>query len=328
MKNFTVLIALVLLLFQTIVFSWSGHEAYTYLVISSTNIDKERLVTVTPYSYKETRVYNSEYYYKEDFAGKRKFFDDLGDGIFPPDPIPTNGKLPVWQILTIYAQFPDFGMDEGLNLSLLQALIGNSQGVRHMRYKLGIIEAFEGDKSFLYFVEMSKQAFAKNDEYWGYRFLSYALHYMQDLFQPYHECPGTFWEVLTGLFDKTTMKMLNNAHYTYDNYLLYLMFYSKHKEEIRKIIQQTPERFISNNYEQLVNEIMMYGYSKFPQVHSEMKKAFGEVLYNRIPQMGDFKDLEEAGKLEGLYTVTKEIVNTMTSTIKGFLTEYLKKYQK
>lgn len=318
----------ILLMTQAVIFAWSGHEVYTYFLAKSLNVPLDKLVQITPYSYKETRVYNTKYYYTYDFAGQRKFFDPLNISEFPEDKPPVDGKIPAFQILSIYAQFPDFGMDEGLNLSPMQALIGNSQGVRHMRYKLGIIEAFEGDKSFLYFVDMSKKAFEKGDEYWGYRFLSYALHYIEDLFQPYHESPGTFWEVLTSLFDKKVMKMLNNAHYTYDNYLVYLLVYSKNREEVVKIIEKTPARYVSKNYEKLINEVMMYSYSKFPQVHSELKKAFGDMLYERIPEIKDFKKLEEEGKLDKLYSVTKDIIVVMTGTIKGFLEEYLKNYQK
>ncbi|MGC8819599.1 MAG: hypothetical protein ACP5KD_02505 [Fervidobacterium sp.] len=313
---------------QINLFAWSGHEVYTYFLVKSLNIKTDELVTIVPYSYKENRVYNIKYYYTGDFAGQRKFFDPLNNSDFPPDNPPADNKLPVWQILSIYAQFPDFGMDEGLNLSPLQALIGNSQGVRHMRYKLGIIEAFEGDESFLYFVNMSRQAFEKGDKYWGYRFLSYAIHYIEDLFQPYHESPGTFWEVLTGMFDKKVMKMLNNAHYTYDNYLIYLLLYSVHKDEIMQVIQDTAARKVSNNYEKLISEVTMYGYSKFKEVHTELKRAFGDLLYERVPEIEDFKKLENSGELDKLYSVTKDIVIVMTSTIKGFLEDYIKSYQK
>ncbi|AMW32182.1 hypothetical protein SAMN04488510_12017 [Fervidobacterium changbaicum] len=327
-KNFwfRFLIFAFLIIFSTLLLSWSGHESYTYLVVKSLKIDVDRLVEIRPYTYKESRVYNMEFYYTDDFAGQRKFFDSLNDGIFPPDPEPVDGKLPVWQIMTIYAQFPDFGMDEGLNLSPLQSLIGNSQGVRHMRYKLGLIEAFEGDKSFLYFVEMSKQAFSKGDEYWGYRFLSYALHYMEDLFQPYHETPGTFWEVVRSLMDKKTKNLLNNAHYTYDNYLAFLIHYSKHSEEIRNLITSTPKRRIPSNYEALINEVMMYGYSRFPEVHKRIKDVMGDMLTERVPTLEDFKRLEAEGKLDKLYDVTKEIIVVMTGTIKAFLENYLSSY--
>ncbi|WP_069292806.1 hypothetical protein [Fervidobacterium thailandense] len=315
LKHFTIFV----LSLATFSLAWSGHEAYTYLVVRSLPIDVDKLVQITPYTYKETRIYNEKHYYKDDFAGKRKFFDDLGDGVFPPDPEPVDGKLPVWQILTIYAQFPDFGMDEELNLSPLQALIGNSQGVRHMRYKLGPIEAFEGDRSFVHFVNMSREAFKKGDEYWGYRFLSYAIHYLEDLFQPYHNSPGTFWEVLSGLFDKKVMRMLNNAHYTYDNYLLFLVYYSKHAEDVREIIRQTQPRFVSGDPEKLIYEVMMYGYYKFPEVHREVRRAFSGILETRVPSMDDFKKLEGEGKLDKLLKITLDIVQTMTAVLKGFL---------
>ena len=135
----------ILLMTQAVIFAWSGHEVYTYFLAKSLNAPLDKLVEITPYSYKETRLYNTKYYYTDDFAGQRKFFDPLNISEFPEDKPPVDGKIPAFQILSIYAQFPDFGMDEGLNLSPMQVLIGNSQGVRHMRYKLGIIEAFEGD---------------------------------------------------------------------------------------------------------------------------------------------------------------------------------------
>jgi len=322
------LISILFMMFATISFGWSGHETYTYIVVNSLGIDVNELVEITKYSYVENRVYNEPYYYKDDFAGTRKFFDSLGDGKFPPDPKPVDNKLPAWQILTIYAQMPDFGMDEGLNLSPLQALIGNSQGVRHMRYKIGIIEAFEGNKSFVYFVNMSQKAFNEGDRYWGYRFLSYAVHYMEDLFQPYHESPGSIWEVLGSVTNKSVNKMLNNAHYAYDNYLLFLMYYSKHTDEIRKLIEETPARRVPSNYDALMEEVMMYGYSKSHIVHDELKKAFGDILYQRTPTIEDFKNLEEIGKLDKLYSTTKDIIATMTGTVKGFLVTYIKENQK
>jgi hypothetical protein len=325
-NRFLFLLLSIFLTLSSFLFSWSGHESYTYLVVKSLSMNLDKLVEIRPYTYRETRVYNTKYYYTDDFAGQRKFFDPMNDGKFPPDPAPVDGKLPAWQILTIYAQFPDFGMDEELNLSPLQSLIGNSQGVRYMRYKLGLIEAFEGDRSFLYFVDMSKKAYAIGDEYWGYRFLSYALHYMEDLFQPYHETPGTFWEIVRSLMDKKTKNLLNNAHYAYDNYLAYLIHYSKHSEEVRNLIINTPKRRIPSNYEAVINEVMMYAYSRFPEAHKHVKAAMGDILIERIPTIDDYKKLEAEGKLDGLYKVNKEIIAVMTGTIKAFLESYLTTY--
>jgi len=322
-----VLLLLLVTLLTTISFGWSGHEAYTYLVVNSLSIKLDELLEITDYSYEEDRIYNEKYYYKEDFAGTRRFFDPLGDGGFPPDPKPVDNKIPAWQVLTIYAQMPDFGMDEELNLSPLQALIGNSQGVRHMRYKIGIIEAFEGNKSFVYFVNMSRKAFDKGDRYWGYRFLSYAIHYMEDLFQPYHNNPGTLWEVLGSVTNKSVNKMLNNAHYTCDNYLVFLIYHSRYSDEVRRLIEETPAKRLPSNYDALMEEVMMYGYSKSRIVHNELKRSFGDILYQRMPTIEDFKDLEDAGKLDKLYEITKNIIVTMTGTAKGFLEMYIKETQ-
>lgn len=316
------LMTLLLLSVAYVTLAWSGHEVYTYLLARSLGGDGlklDELVPISPYSYNEGRIYNTPFYFTDDFAGRRAFFDPLNDGRFPPDPAPVDGRLPAWQILSIYAQFPDFGMDEGLTLSPLQVLIGNSQGVRHMRYKLGPLEVFEGDLSFLHFVNMSQRAFQKGDRYWGYRFLSYALHYLQDLFQPYHASPGDPLEVARSIFDRRIRNLLNNAHFAYDNYLIYLILYSSRSGEVVKLIEETPPLVLNVEPRQLVNEVMAYAYAQFPIVHSEVKRVFGDILAERSPSIDEFQKLEAQGVLENLYSQTLLILRTMTAVVKGFL---------
>jgi hypothetical protein len=281
------------------------------------NIDKK--VLITEYSYEEERQYNLEYLSLTDVAGKREFFSPNGDGVFPPDPPPVDNSLPVWQILTIYSPEPDNGMDEGLDLSPLQGLIGNSQGVRHMRYKIGFLKAFEGDKSFLYFVELSKQAFEKNDEYWGYRFLARALHYIEDLSQPYHNAPGSFFEMIGAAFSKNMSGKLNNAHYLMDDYLVYLLYYS---DNAAKEIILGAEPIFFDSYEDYVQEIMNYSHSKFSLIHSEIKAQFGESL-NDYVTIEQIRKMDEEGKLSKLKGETLSILSYSSSIIKGFLIDFL-----
>lgn len=309
---------LALLIFATSSLSWSGHAAYTYYLIQDIpNIDK--LVAITEYSYKEDREYNLEFLILEDVAGKRKFID-VPDGIdIPPDPPPTNNQIPVWQILSIYSPEPDFGMDEGLKLHSLQGLIGDSQGVRHMRYKIGILKAFEADKSFLYFVDMSKQAFENGDEYWGYRFLARAIHYIQDLSQPYHNSPGTFFEMVGAAFSKNKANQLNNAHYLMDDYLIYLLFYS---DNAAKEVIMGAQPIYFDSYENYVKEVMNYTLDKFPTIHKEIKNVFGEKLESPVTLV-DIENADKAGKLVKIKSETLSILSYSSSVIKGFLLDFL-----
>lgn len=314
----TLIFILALLLIVTSAFSWSGHSAYTYYLIQELPV-KDKLVSITEYSYKEDREYNLEYLILEDVAGKRKFIDVPYGMEIPPDPPPVNNQLPVWQILSIYAPEPDFGMDEGLKLHPLQGLIGNSQGVRHMRYKIGVLKAFEADKSFLYFADLSKQAFENGDEYWGYRFLARALHYIEDLSQPYHNSPGTFFEMIGAAFSKNKANKLNNAHYLMDDYLIYLLFYS---DDASKEIIMGAQPIFFESYEDYVKEVMKYTLDKFPIIHKEIKNVFGEKL-ERPLTLVDIENADKTGKLAKIKAETLSILSYSSSVIKGFLLDFL-----
>ncbi|MBO8160294.1 MAG: hypothetical protein H0Z24_01545 [Thermosipho sp. (in: Bacteria)] len=318
MKRSFFLIALIL--FTISLFAWSGHEALTYYLIQDLP-GKDSLVKIREYSYQEDRIYNEEYLVLEDVAGTRRFFEPLGDGEFPPDPPPVDNKLPVWQILTIYSPEPDNGMDEGLKLDPLQGLIGNSQGVRHMRYKVGILKAFQGDKSFLYFVEMSKKAFENGDRYWGYRFLGRALHYIEDLSQPYHNAPGTFGELVWAAMNKKMSAILANAHFFMDDYLVYLLYYSDDAAK-ETILGAKPVFF--DSYNDYVQNIMNYTLNKFPIIHNEIKRVFGEEgLVNKIT-IDEMRKRDNNGDFLVIKSETLSILSYASSVIKGFLLQFLR----
>ncbi|MDK2885877.1 MAG: hypothetical protein PWP54_435 [Thermosipho sp. (in: thermotogales)] len=320
--NFMKKISFILfILVSLFLFAWSGHEAFTYYLVQNLP-NKDSLVKITEYSYKEDRVYNEEYLVLEDVAGQRKFFEPLCDGKFPPDPSPVDNSLPVWQILTIYSPEPDNGMDEGLNLSPLQSLIGGgSQGVRHMKYKIGPLVAFEGDKSFLYFVDMSKKAFQSGDRYWGYRFLARALHYIEDLSQPYHNAPGLFGEVIWSALNKKMRTILAYAHYFMDDYLVYLLYYSDNAAK-EAILGAKPIFF--DTYDEYVQNVMKYTLNKFPIVHNEVKRVFGEEGLLQRVTIDKMKTKDEEGEFYLLKAETLSILSYTSSVIKGFLEQFLK----
>jgi len=317
MKRFVIFIVLM----GTVVLAWNGHDSLTYLIVTSTLSNAQEMVEITPYNYVEKRVYNTEKMILEDYCGqfeKQHPFAWKG-AILPPDPEPVDGRVPVWQILTIYSFEPDLGMDEGLDLSPLQGIIGGSQGVRHMKYNILMFEFFEGSQSFYYFVDMSRKAFENGDRYWGYRFLARAIHYLEDLSQPYHNTPGSLSEILQVAFDSSVAEMLFNAHYSYDEYLAYLL-YNEDKETIAAVTEAEP-RFVRNNRE-LIQRVRLIGLNHFGAVHNELKRLFQTTLMNRQLTHEDFALREDDTSLLKTYTV--EIVSQFSSLLKGFLLSFLK----
>ena len=80
------------------------------------------------------------------------------------------------------------------------------------------------------FLTLSRHAFATGHDYWGYRFLGWALHYIQDLTQPYHStlAPGWSWLKLIALNTLELLgvpkpaqdlrQLLTNRHLVLENY--------------------------------------------------------------------------------------------------------------
>ncbi|AEH50655.1 phospholipase C/P1 nuclease family protein [Pseudothermotoga thermarum] len=317
MKKFVVFAFLTILICY--VFGWSAHETLTYLIVQSLP-NKDDLVPITPYSYVESRVYNMEYLKLEDYCGD--FIENFVPKwavFFPPDPKPQDGKVPVWQILTIYSVEPDLGMDEGLQLSPLQDLIGSSKGVRHMKYRLLVVDFFEGSESVLYFINMSREAFKKGDRYWGYRFLARALHYLQDLSMPYHNAPGPLFDTVRGIFDKDTALMLAYTHFSYDEYMAYLL-YRNDEETINAILHAEPKKV--RNTRELIQRVRLLGLRNISKVHRLMTHHFGEDLKGRILGLEDFE--RKSTELQELKQITISIARDLSSLLKGFLLDYLK----
>jgi hypothetical protein len=95
------------------------------------------------------------------------------------------------QILSRYAAEPDWGMDKGLDASKHQGLMGgtnpnktSSQGFRHMSFLLGSMG--EAPKRAQLFFDMGAKAIKKGHPYWGFRFVAWGMHYLEDMGTPVH----------------------------------------------------------------------------------------------------------------------------------------------
>ena len=217
-KKIPILILLILsvLIFSSInVFSWNSHFFYTELAIKNNNwINNFSEIEITPYTYEDIDQdeYNPEFvtkYVEGEIGEKTKASD----------------------ILINYSDEPDWDLDTNLELNKLQALTGGSQGYRHMYFSVfaGLLKAGEAPKRANHFFEMSKIAFGKGDNYWGFRFAARAIHYLEDVSQPYHTYPAPLGVLFKKYFNvKKLTVLVTNAHYGYEDFNGYLF---EHKKE-------------------------------------------------------------------------------------------------
>ena len=320
--------AALIILFSSIMFSWSGHSIYTFLLLSHLEVNSDFLVEIRSRDFEEGRVYNLE-----DKLGKYIIEDITGLNNTPliePELIynysflnnsPIDGTLPAWQIMSLYSSFPDIGIDNTRGISFIQdTFVEGIPAFRHSKIKVRPIEVFEGDQSFLYFAKKSSELLKDGNEYWGLRYLGYALHYLEDLMQPYHTRPGTVWELVRYPFDKNIRILLRNAHTAYDNMMIYLILYDE--DRLEDVISNAKPIYFSS-YEQLIKEAYTYSYSEFFKVHDMIKSSFGDAIYGSEISMEDFAKLARQGKLDKLIEETYKIISTMSSVIKGFVITHL-----
>lgn len=185
--------------------AWADHHLLTReLLRDQTWLNDHRKIKVTEYTYSERDPgpYHPDY--------RPPYIDRL-----------VGSTTTAREILIRYVDEPDWGMDEGLELSPLQSLAGGSKGYRHQKYFFfRALRVGEAPKRAAHFYEMARVAFKKKDPYWGFRFLARALHYVEDLGQPYHTNPLLWRQVWTVKGDfKKLVTLCSNMHFHYEAYV-------------------------------------------------------------------------------------------------------------
>ncbi len=145
------------------------------------------------------------------------------------------------EIIAFASSEPDMGMDQELNVSSDQDMMGgyhglSSQGFRHMFYrKYDILSPLETlhvpprkmgqapERAKLFF-ELSQKFYNQKQYYWAIRTLGWGLHYVQDLSQPYHVSQFASFQLLafSKLFQsfsalvKETTRLVSNYHLSFE----------------------------------------------------------------------------------------------------------------
>lgn len=204
----------------------------------------------------------------------------------PVQKINAGEKLSPLEIITSYADEPDYGLDINLwstdntwfgkQYGFGKQLWGNpkvfftSQTQFHMGffhepkyfYVLSpSLNHFYPEYRIHLYLSLSKFAFQTDHPYWGYRFLSWALHYVQDLSQPYHStlAPNVKGRQLLGIdllkfiFIKSPANHLiqieSNSHLSLENYSYFKLVAAIEKpNENKAIIQALRNSNVDSNY--------------------------------------------------------------------------------
>lgn len=156
-------------------------------------------------------------------------------------------KVSIRSVLTTFSDEPDWGMDQHLwdvkEYGFGDQPYGPRRGMSsraafHMQFahenyfvKTFAPEMLDGMvyERIELFKRLATLAFKTNHPYWGYRFVSWAVHYVQDVGQPYHAkaVPSAglgYYLRFAASTDKKKMKaettqMVKNRHYLYEEFV-------------------------------------------------------------------------------------------------------------
>ncbi len=158
-------------------------------------------------------------------------------------------RVSIAHVLASASDEPDMGMDIGLytdngtdfgqRYGMGQQPFGNpnlsygSQAPLHMGfYHLDWLTAFAQPElqrglplwRIVLYESLAELAFTTGHDYWGWRFMGWALHYIGDLTQPYHADPlpgvsllSALWSVIMGETDQV-IQLVSNRHGVIESY--------------------------------------------------------------------------------------------------------------
>jgi hypothetical protein len=283
--------------------AWNDHEKITEEALS--NIPRREIV-FTPLDVKTQKDLIERFQIHKSYAFPLMLREKPGE------------RLSAFKVIYTYSAEPDWGPDQELfepeqypdlwqaDTKYVSGRHGTaSQGFRHMYFpgKFSFwnpIATFqrpmhpvgEAPARAAMFSKLSEEFFASGSEYWGYRFLGWSIHYVEDLFQPFHanQTPSKRmirfrWKGLFPSIDiDATAETISYYHFAYEwwqeqemkkNRSLVAALHPKDGEKTTKIIDL--QDFI-------LREIIPYS--------SERASALGKDCYQIFPLFDAYSNLK------------------------------------
>jgi hypothetical protein len=185
----------------------------------------------------------------EPLAAISPYLKDTPPFVFSFDAVSEGQSLEARQVLWTASDEPDWGFDHELwpireygygDQPYGKPTGESSKAPFHMQFahenflvRKAAPEVLEGMvvERMELFERLSKTAFATGHPYWGYRFAGWAIHYGEDLCQPYHAkaLPGAgFWYYVKFVFSfhkaemkKEATQIAANRHFLYEDFVAY-----------------------------------------------------------------------------------------------------------
>ncbi len=198
------------LLWVSPLFGWARHNLITEAVLKKMVLPEASVVYVPLAEALGTGLSRVQARTIEAFLTELKLYKGYS---FPTNLNESAGRIVfVNNILSTYSDEPDWGPDTNLfeadqypelwndDMQYVSKRSGTgSGGFRHMffpgkyhweepimSFQIPMIPLGEAPARAQLFWEISQDMFRHNQPYWGYRFLAWAFHYIEDLHQPFH----------------------------------------------------------------------------------------------------------------------------------------------
>ncbi|MBI2944064.1 MAG: hypothetical protein HYY25_07675 [Candidatus Wallbacteria bacterium] len=292
--------------------AWDGHDRLTRLALADVAwLDSLPPVLVTT---RTDRVSEIRQDYAFPYKGERQ-----GD------------HLTARSILERYAMEPDDGPDQELRVSWQQRFMGgytgmSSRGYFHMYYPSWTVHfplpatamGAAPERAALW-CEAAKAALARGDTYWGLRYLACAMHYVEDLGQPYHATQtSTRFVVPTSPIAGTT-KVTSNYHLAYEAWI------ARRVAEDTLELGQTLRGIDLEKFDDpgdAVRRVARKAHEQSGRLFGACIEFFGDRFHQPVDvpaTEADLARMEPAGPRDRMIAATRPALALTARAIRGFL---------
>jgi hypothetical protein len=198
----------------------------------------------------------------------------------------------------------------------------------------------EAISSFIKYWNLANKLYAEKQYYWAYRFLAWATHYVEDLFQPFHtrQLPSAHFLVFDWKYSlfpflsvPKTAEMIGYYHFSFETWLaeevryenspLRLALETSISSEVEENLEQWVRKEVVNFSGNYASTIGKLSYHLFPEFDlAENKKA-----EDIVGKEAWWDELDEDAKMENLIQESGNLFQKMGSSVKALYSEFIKR---
>jgi hypothetical protein len=330
-------------------YAWNEHVQITKVILDSIELPHETVAYVPlETAFKKTKKqFSTDIKINKDYAFPLKLDEAK------------QKNISVKKLMAIYSDEPDWGLDRNLfgpeqypelwndDIKYIGQKEGiMSQGFRHMffpgswkisqpisSFQIPMRPIGEAISSFKKYWNLANTLYAEKQYYWAYRFLAWATHYIEDLFQPFHtrQLPSIHFIVLDRkyfifptLSVPKTAEMIGYYHFSYETWLAEEVRYEN--SPLRLALESstpspvTAEEVVSfsGNYASTIGKL---SYRVFPEFDPNENKKAEDI----VGKEAWWDELDEDDNMENLIQESGNLFQKMGSSVKALYSEFIKR---